>query len=259
MERKVYIMQNLGCANCAAKMEAKFNALPEVQEATITFATKQLRLTAENPDSLLEKLTEIAQTVEHEVIIVPRDEPRHEPSHEQKHDCGCGCGHHHDHEHHGCGCGHHHDHEHHDCGCGHHHDHEHRECSCGHHHDQEHHECGCGHHDHNHECSCGHDHDHEHNSDDKKSILLGAGLFVAGLLLNLVGLEMGGALAFVVGYLVLGREVLTTAWKNLTRGWDRWPCTCIFFCNTGWDQSIKNYYKDERVLPYNQNRLYRTW
>ena len=46
MERKVYIMENLGCANCAAKMEAKFNALPEVEEATITFATKQLRLTA---------------------------------------------------------------------------------------------------------------------------------------------------------------------------------------------------------------------
>ena len=192
MERKVYIMQNLGCANCAAKMEAKFNALPEVQEATVTFATKQLRLTAEDPDSLIEKLTQIAQSVEHEVIIVPRDEPHHEPSREQKH--GCGCGHHHDHEHHECGCGHHHDHEHHECGCGHHHDHEH------------------------HECGCGHDHHHEHGNDDNKSILLGAGLFVAGLLLNLVGLGIAGAAAFVAAYILLGREVLATAWKNLTRG-----------------------------------------
>ena len=81
MEKRIYIMQNLGCANCAAKMEAKFNALPEVQEATITFATKQLRLTAEEPDSLIEKLTQIAQSVEHEVIIVPRDEPHHEKVH----------------------------------------------------------------------------------------------------------------------------------------------------------------------------------
>ena len=32
MEQKTYILKNLGCANCAAKMEAKFNALPEVQE-----------------------------------------------------------------------------------------------------------------------------------------------------------------------------------------------------------------------------------
>ena len=30
MERKVYILQNLGCANCAAKMEAKFNAHPHI-------------------------------------------------------------------------------------------------------------------------------------------------------------------------------------------------------------------------------------
>ena len=180
MERKVYIMQNLGCANCAAKMEAKFNALPEVQEATITFATKQLRLTAENPDSLIEKLTEIAQTVEHEVVIVPRDEPRHEPSHEQKHDCGCGCGHH-EHE---CGCGHHHDHE----------------CNCDHHHEQE------------------HDHHHERGSDDKKKIILGAELFAVGLVLNLIGLDIGGALAFVAAYIILGREVLATAWKNLTKG-----------------------------------------
>ena len=97
MERKVYILQNLGCANCAAKMEAKFNALPEVEEATITFATKQLRLTAEDPDSLIDKLTEIAQTVEHEVVIIPREDRRDEPDHEHHRECGCG--HHHDHDH----------------------------------------------------------------------------------------------------------------------------------------------------------------
>ena len=47
-------MENLGCANCAAKMEAKFNACPGVEAATITFATKQLRLTAAHPDELPE-------------------------------------------------------------------------------------------------------------------------------------------------------------------------------------------------------------
>ena len=177
MERKVYIIENLGCANCAAKMEDKFNALPEVQEATITFATKQLRLTAENPDALVEKLTEIARTVEHQVTIVPRDKHHHGATHEQSHDCGCG---------------HHHDHEHHDCGCGHHHEHEHHACSCGHHHD--------------------------HGDDDKKSILLGAGLFLLGLILNRIGIGFVGGLAFVAGYILLGWEVLATAWKNLTKG-----------------------------------------
>ena len=57
MEQKIYILENLDCANCAAKIESKFNALPEVQVATITFPTRQLRLTADNPDALIEKLT----------------------------------------------------------------------------------------------------------------------------------------------------------------------------------------------------------
>ena len=38
------------------------------------------------------------------------------------------------------------------------------------------------------------------------------------MVLNLIGLDIGGALAFVLGYLILGREVLTAAWKNLSRG-----------------------------------------
>ncbi|MEI3279954.1 MAG: heavy-metal-associated domain-containing protein [Eubacterium ramulus] len=41
---KIYILQNLGCAHCAAKMEEKINNLPGVTAATITYTTKQLRL-----------------------------------------------------------------------------------------------------------------------------------------------------------------------------------------------------------------------
>ena len=52
MPRKVYIIENLDCANCAAKIEAKMNALPEVEAASITFATRQLRITAKDPDAL---------------------------------------------------------------------------------------------------------------------------------------------------------------------------------------------------------------
>ena len=70
MEQKIYTIENLDCANCSAKIEAKFNTLPEVQEAVITFPTRQLRLTAENPDELIDKLTTIARTVESEVEIL---------------------------------------------------------------------------------------------------------------------------------------------------------------------------------------------
>ena len=38
MIQKVYMIENLDCANCAAKIEAKINALPEVKDASITFA-----------------------------------------------------------------------------------------------------------------------------------------------------------------------------------------------------------------------------
>ena len=145
MPRKVYIIENLDCANCAAKIEKKFNDHKDVQEAIITFSTKQLRLTAEDPDALIPELTRIARTVEGGAEIYPRDaknRPAQRPSrHHHEHGEACGCGHDHHHEHdHECGCGHHHEHEHdHDCGCGHHHEHEHdHECSCGHHQEKEH-------------------------------------------------------------------------------------------------------------------------
>lgn len=40
-ESKVYLLENLGCANCAAKMEKAINDLPDVSCPTITYATKQ--------------------------------------------------------------------------------------------------------------------------------------------------------------------------------------------------------------------------
>ena len=44
--KKSFAMQDLDCANCAAKMEARINALEEVEYASITYATKQLRIAA---------------------------------------------------------------------------------------------------------------------------------------------------------------------------------------------------------------------
>lgn len=69
---KVYILENLGCANCAAKMERTINALPGVSEATITFATKQLKVTAQEHDNLLPELQKICAGIESEVIVKER-------------------------------------------------------------------------------------------------------------------------------------------------------------------------------------------
>ena len=174
MPRNVYIIENLDCANCAAKIEKKFNDHPAVQEAVITFSTKQLRLTAEDPDSLLPELTEIARTVEHDAVIRPREEKHH---HGHKHR------HHHEHDDHACGCGHHHEHD-------------------------------------DHECSCG-DHHHDHHGEDKKTVatlILGAAMLLMGLRYSGTGTNWFGGLACLLGYYLLGKDVLATALRNLTKG-----------------------------------------
>lgn len=130
--KKIYIIENLDCANCAAAVERRLNAMPEVTEAVLTFATKQLRITAEDPDNLLDKIRAEASAVEPGVEIYPRTRSRknkttsahsaeasheHEHTHEHHHESSCGCSHEHDHEQENhdssCGCGHDHSHAHH--------------------------------------------------------------------------------------------------------------------------------------------------
>ena len=197
MQRKVYILENLDCANCAAKIERKLSKLPELSDVSVTFATKQLRFAAEDPEAVLPKIRETIQSMEPDVEVVERTRSRRKAAethnhehHHHEHGEECGCGHDHDHDHeehehhhhhheHGeeCGCGHdHHDHDHdhdHEEHEHHHHHHEHgEECGgCGHdHHDHDHdHEDHDHHHHHEHgeECGCGHDH-HDHNHDHEE-------------------------------------------------------------------------------------------
>ncbi len=70
--KKVYLLENLGCANCAAKTEKKIKELPGVTYATITYTTKQLRLSAKDPDALLPQIQAICSAIESEVKVVPR-------------------------------------------------------------------------------------------------------------------------------------------------------------------------------------------
>ncbi|HMM06420.1 MAG TPA: heavy metal translocating P-type ATPase [Clostridiales bacterium] len=72
VEKAVYTLENLGCANCAAKMERKIKDLPGVAYASITFATKQLRLAADGQEELLPRLQEIVSSIESDVRVIPR-------------------------------------------------------------------------------------------------------------------------------------------------------------------------------------------
>ena len=175
MKKKIYIVEHLGCANCAAKMESKFNAHPQVQEAVITFSTKQLRLTADDPDSLIEELQNLARTVEAGIVIVPKE--AHQDTTEA--------------------CSHHHE-----------------SCTCGHDHSQDHGACSCG---------CHHGEKNEQPPEQEKMpeqtiLAYGGVLFAAGLVMDYFGVGFLAMLCCILAYILLGREVLTTAAKNLVKG-----------------------------------------
>lgn len=89
--KKCYALQNIDCANCAAKIERAIAALPEVENANLVFATRQLYITAEDPDRLLTQMQQIADRIEPGCTIA---EPEHSHSHGHDHghfqDCCCG-------------------------------------------------------------------------------------------------------------------------------------------------------------------------
>lgn len=66
---KIYRIENLDCPGCAAKMEAKIAALAQVESASITFATNQLRVASDSKEDLLPLLEQICQSVESEVTL----------------------------------------------------------------------------------------------------------------------------------------------------------------------------------------------
>ncbi len=69
---QVFLLDNLGCAHCAAKMEAQISRMPEVASCTLTYATKQLRVEAVEPLKLLPEIQRICTSIESEVKVTPR-------------------------------------------------------------------------------------------------------------------------------------------------------------------------------------------
>lgn len=213
--RKVYTIEGLDCANCAAKLEKKMNEHPEVEEAVLTFATEQLRITAENPDKLLPELQAIADRMEEGVVIKERVRGKKSAKKE----------HHHHHEHgEECHCGEH-EHEHH-----HHHEYG-EECHCGedeheHHHHHEHE----GHHHEEHQHAAHEHHKEEEQKTHKKKglpehagdmIKLAAGILLFGCAIGVDRLSVWegySLLLYIAAYIVLGAGVVITALKNIGKG-----------------------------------------
>ena len=70
----VFIVEKLGCAHCAGKMEEQISHLPGVEAVNLTFATKQLRVWSDDAKALLPQIQDICTSIEPDVKVVIRED-----------------------------------------------------------------------------------------------------------------------------------------------------------------------------------------
>lgn len=70
--KKSFKLEDLDCANCAAKMECDINKMEEVNKANINFMTSRLTIETDSDDleSLLDKAQSICSKYEPDCVIV---------------------------------------------------------------------------------------------------------------------------------------------------------------------------------------------
>ncbi|MBA4688946.1 MAG: cation transporter [Candidatus Galacturonibacter soehngenii] len=69
--KKIFILEDLDCANCAAKIENGINELDCVNKASVTFMTKKLVLETDEDkmDKAIEEATKIVKKIEPDVVM----------------------------------------------------------------------------------------------------------------------------------------------------------------------------------------------
>lgn len=70
--RRTFKLQDLDCANCAAKMERKIQELEGVTSATVSFMTQKLTIDADDScfEQVLDKAQSICSEIEPDCIIL---------------------------------------------------------------------------------------------------------------------------------------------------------------------------------------------
>jgi len=70
--KKKFILEGLGCANCASKMEKAISKLPGVNEASINFMFKKLVIDADDDKmpSVIEEAEKIVRRIEPDTRMV---------------------------------------------------------------------------------------------------------------------------------------------------------------------------------------------
>lgn len=70
--RKVFKLDNLDCANCAAKMEEAIKKIDGVQSASMRFMTQKLVIEADESrmDAIVDKAAELCKKIEPDMTII---------------------------------------------------------------------------------------------------------------------------------------------------------------------------------------------
>ena len=70
--KKVYKMQDLDCANCAAKMEREISKIDGVVKASVNFMTQKLTVEADERDfdTVMEKIVKACKKIEPDCKIM---------------------------------------------------------------------------------------------------------------------------------------------------------------------------------------------
>ena len=70
--KKKFKLQDLDCANCAAKMEEAIRKIPGVREATVSFMTQKLSVETEDEkfDDIMKEIVKVCAKVEPDCKIL---------------------------------------------------------------------------------------------------------------------------------------------------------------------------------------------
>ena len=69
--KKRFNLEDLDCANCAAKMEAAIKKIDGVEDATVSFLTQKMSVTADEArfDDIMQEVVAVCKKVEPDCII----------------------------------------------------------------------------------------------------------------------------------------------------------------------------------------------
>lgn len=70
--KKKFKLQDLDCANCAAKMEEAIKKIPGVHDATVSFMTQKMIIDAEDDkfDEIMKQVVSVCAKVEPDCVIL---------------------------------------------------------------------------------------------------------------------------------------------------------------------------------------------